>query len=162
MAESMDICQAVDADPRFGAAMIKPATGRTDISAWFNSLAMPMRRLTRVRFSRAPLPEFVFADAREAYVRNHPLKEPSDYDVNLVNSPVYIAEIQSRLDELAEMIYCAQFCTEGGLSYDDVDLFPRLRAMTIIKGLQLPDRIREYVEYQGQVAEIPLYDYCSM
>jgi hypothetical protein len=41
------------------------------------------------------------------------------------------------------MIASAQHCSGGGLSYDDVDLFGRLRSLTIIRGLPLPDTVRD-------------------
>eukprot|EP00178_Gracilaria_changii_P008576 TRINITY_DN2593_c0_g1_i5.p1 TRINITY_DN2593_c0_g1~~TRINITY_DN2593_c0_g1_i5.p1 ORF type:complete len:385 (+),score=85.76 TRINITY_DN2593_c0_g1_i5:330-1484(+) len=162
-AESLHICAMVDADARFGErGLLAPQSQRTDIAQWMEQLAMPMRRLTRVRFSRAPLPEFVFADARHAYVSNHPLKDPASYEHNWDNSAQYIAHIQSRLAQLADMIESPYYCSPHGLSYDDITLFPRLRSLTIIKGLQLPSAIRHYVEYHARVAEIPLYDYCAM
>ena len=40
------------------------------------------------------------------------------------------------------MIASAQHCSGGGLSYDDVDLFGRLRSLTIVRGLPLPDTVR--------------------
>lgn len=164
MPESLDICKYVDSDSRFGPeGMFKEASDRTDISEWMDELADPMRRLTRIRFSRAPLPEFTFADGREAYIRNHPIKQPpSSYDENFERSAEYIDAVQSRLNDLAAMIYSPQYCTEGGLSYDDVVLFPRLRSLTIIKGLKLPQRIRDYIEWHSEKAEIPLYDYCAL
>ncbi|CAN8063260.1 unnamed protein product [Agarophyton chilense] len=160
--ESLDICAAVDTDSRFGdSALLKPASQRTDITRWMEEFAMPLRRLTRVRFARAPLPEFVFRDAREAYVRNHPLQDPTSYDDNLEKSPEYIAHIQSSIQRLGDMIHSPYCCSPQGLSYDDIVLFPRLRSMTIIKGLLLPPKIRDYLEYHSTVAEIPLYDYCA-
>lgn len=162
--ESLDIIASVDADPRFGSpGLLNSSTGRRDIEQWFDSVAWPMRRLTRVRFWRAPLPEFAFQEGRDAYLRNHALKEPpTDYEENFERSGEYIAQIQERLDELADMVWSKECCSEGGLSYDDVDLFPRVRSMTIIKGLKLPHKLRAYVEYQAGMAEVPLYDYCAM
>ncbi|PXF39990.1 Glutaredoxin 2 [Gracilariopsis chorda] len=161
--ESLDICKHVDNDPRFGApGLLKSATPRDDIAKWMDELAMPMRRLSRVRFSRAPLPEFVFQEARETYIRNHPLSDPGDYEDNFDRSTEYITQVQERLDELAEMIYSPEHCSPHGLSYDDIVLFPRLRTLTIVKGLVLPKRLREYVEFQAAAAEIPVYDYCAI
>jgi len=43
------------------------------------------------------------------------------------------------------MIYSAQHCSPHGVSYDDVDLFARLRSITIIKGIQMPPKV--YIIY---------------
>ena len=34
-----------------------------------------------------------------------------------------------------------EHCSAGGLGYDDVDLFGRLRSLTIVKGLELPPQV---------------------
>lgn len=43
--------------------------------------------------------------------------------------------------ELEEMIFSAKHCSENGLGYDDIDLFGRLRSLTIIKGLEIPAKV---------------------
>jgi glutaredoxin 2 len=87
MPESMDIVRRVDEDPRWGPPLLKPASGRGDIAAFFASIADLSRRCTRPRFAQsAILPEFHTAAAREAFVRNHPLKPPSDYTENYNNA----------------------------------------------------------------------------
>lgn len=160
--ESLDICTMVDSDPRFGAVgAVGPPTDRTDIPELLKTLSAPMRRLTRPRFCAAPLPEFTFAEARAAYVDNHPLKDPDSYEENVARSAEYIATIQTLLQPLADMIHSSEAISEGGFSYDDVSSFPPLRSLTIIKGLELPKRIRDYVEYQAARAEIPLYDHMA-
>jgi glutaredoxin 2 len=158
--ESMDICRAVDADPRYGpTGMFRPLSGRTDIAQWMADTADVQRRLVRPRNVRAPFPEFVFADAREAFVRNHPLKEPpTDYGENLANSDKLLAALTAELLRLDVMIYNQFYCTEGGLSLDDIELFARLRSLTIVKGLDLPTKMRKYVEFHAQLAEVPLCD----
>lgn len=159
MAESLDIVSYVDNDTRFGpTGYIRPASGRTDIDTLLDSVADPMRRLTRVRFSRALLPEFTFQDARDTYVERHQLKEPPfSYDENWENSPQYIEAVQKILPELDELIFAKDMITEGGFSTNDITTFPKLRSLTIIKGLELTPKIKEYVEFQGARAEIPLY-----
>jgi glutaredoxin 2 len=43
-------------------------------------------------------------------------------------------------------------------SYDDVDLWARLRSLTIIKGLQFPPKLRAYLDFYEDVGDVPLYD----
>lgn len=163
VAESMDICKQIDSDPSYGpTGFFRPASSRKDISQWMSDNADASRRLLRPRHVMAPLPEFVFEEAREAFIRNHPLANPSDYDENIANSPNLVASLQSQVDRLSEMVFCEQYCTEGGLSFDDVDLFPRLRSYSIIRGLKLPERLSAYINYHSQLAEIPLYHFYAM
>lgn len=87
MPESMDIVQRIDADARWAPPLLKPATNREDIKAFFDAIADLSRRCTRPRFARsAVLPEFHTPKARAAFVKNHPLKPPSDYAENYRNA----------------------------------------------------------------------------
>lgn len=87
MPESMDIVKRVDEDSRWGPPLLKPATNREDIKLFFEGIADLSRRCTRPRFAQsAVLPEFHTPAARAAFVRNHPLKPPSDYTENYENA----------------------------------------------------------------------------
>ena len=44
-----------------------------------------------------------------------------------------VPELSKALLELEPLIFSAEHCTAGGLSLDDVDLWARLRSMTLIK-----------------------------
>lgn len=160
LVESLDIVKFIDSDSRFGETnMIRPSSGRTDISLWMNETDDAFSRLTKVRFSRTTVPEFTFSDSRNYYIANHPFKtEPFSFNENFELSHKYIDILQSQLEELASMIFCKEYCTEGGISIDDVELFPKLRQLTIVKSLQLPQKIREYVVYHANVSEMPLYE----
>lgn len=156
--ESMDIALAVDSDPRYGPVdHFRPASSRSDIGDWFQSNAELIRRLTRPRLVNAPLPEFAFRDARETYIRNHALPAPEDYDVNLGKSAEYLAQLQPQIQALDDMIYCPAFCTEGGISFDDVDLYPRLRTLTVLKDLALPAKTLEYIKHHSDISEVAEY-----
>merc|ERR1711869_78943 len=43
-----------------------------------------------------------------------------------------VPELNAALAELEGLIYSEDFCTEGGLSLDDIDLWSRLRSVTLI------------------------------
>ena len=55
------------------------------------------------------------------------------------------------------MICCAECCTEGGFSYDDVDLWARLRSLTLIKGIELPPKTKAYLAHFEEKGDVPLY-----
>ena len=60
--------------------------------------------------------------------------------------------------ELEPLICCPDCCTEGGVSYDDIDLWARLRSLTIIKGVELPPKVRAYLDNFETKGDVPLYD----
>jgi glutaredoxin 2 len=44
------------------------------------------------------------------------------------------------------------------LSVDDIDLFGRLRGITLIKGLTIPAKVRAYINYFSRLSKVPTYD----
>ena len=64
--------------------------------------------------------------------------------------------------QLDDIIFSENYCTEGGISLDDIDLWARLRSITIIKGVVWPDRLRRYMDNLSELGDIPLYDELAM
>lgn len=163
--ESLDICDLVDSDERFGKPGLfrtSSSSSREDLSAWLRECQPDMWKLILVRIARAPLPEFAFQDARDAFVRNHPINDPASYEIAFARSPEYIASLNQRLRKLAPMIYSPAHCTEGGLSTDDIKLFAQLRTLTLVKGIEFPTPIQEYLQFHSERTEVPLLDYCAI
>jgi len=135
-----------------------------------------LRKLQRPRYVMVPLPEFMQKSGRDAFVNNHqmPPYEKSEwkgnpdmaldfkyakYEEAFAQSAELLPEANAKLLELEEMIYSPEACTEGiGVSYDDIDLWARLRSLTVIKGLQYPPKVRAYLDHFEKVGDVPLYD----
>ena len=177
MGESLDIIALVDADERFGpTGQIAPATDRTDLKAWQKDVRDLLRNLQRPRYvATGLLPEFQQLDGRHAFVQNHPLPGYSKdewkggdmelseklalYAECMAKDPAAdIEELNRKLVELDDALYCEYHCSPGGISLDDVDLFSRLRSITIIQGVQWPARLRKYMDYMAALSDVPLYD----
>ncbi|CAM9246554.1 unnamed protein product [Phaeothamnion confervicola] len=171
MKESLDIVKRVDLDPAFGPPVLageSPARG--DLEEWMSRNADVMRRLTRPRNARSSiLPEFQFKSAREAFVRNHPIAPPADYEENLANTPALKAQLEAALLELEPLIHGPDAVTGpdaitspggggGGVSYDDISFFARMRSVTIVRDLEIPPRLRAYLDAMSERCDIPLYD----
>lgn len=181
MTESLDIIAKTEEDERFGATnSILPATGRTDIKAWQKSVQILLRTLQRPRYVATGLmPEFQQLDGRHAFIKNHQLppyekKEWKGDDENpgidmdlklslyaeaMAKDPAPLLEdLNSKLVELDDILYCEHHCSEGGLSMDDIDLWSRLRSVTIVKGVTWPTRLRAYMDNLSALGDVPLYD----
>lgn len=175
-AESLDILFYVDTHPKFGVTkLFAPLSDRTDLKSWMKSVQTPLRKLQRPRYVKTVLPEFAFESARDTFVKNHQLppyekKDWKDdaqftmdtrwnmYNAVLSESPALIAEVNQKLVELEPLIYSPEYCTEGGLSMDDIDLWARLRSITLIKGIIYPPKVRAYLDYFADNGDVPLYD----
>ena len=180
MAESLDIIDLVDQDPRMGpTGVILPATDRSDIKAWQKSVRDLLRVLQRPRYVETGLlPEFQQYDARRMFIMNHqmPPYEKADWKANvpeeermaiyaeaMAKDPADDIEVLNRkLVELDDIIYSEDHCSPGGLSYDDIDLFARLRSITIIKGVVWPAKLRAYMDKMSKLGDVPLYDAMAM
>ena len=173
----MDIVKLVENDSRFGPTnVILPATDRTDVKAWQKSTQELLRTLQRPRYvATGLLPEFQQIDGRHAFIKNHQLppfeksewkggdmtmeQKLSLYAEAMANDPApLLEELNRKLVELDDVIYSEYHCSEGGLSLDDVDLFARLRSITIIKGVEWPKKLRTYMDTMSVLADVPLYD----
>jgi glutaredoxin 2 len=183
MGESLDIIEKVDSDERFGnTGQILPATGRKDIKAWQKSVQTLLRTLQRPRYvATGLLPEFQQLDGRHAFIKNHQLPPyekpewkgdgseenpgmPMDQKLKLyaeamATDPAPLLEdLNAKLIELDDMVYSEHYCSEGGLSMDDIDLWSRLRSITIVKGVQWPSKLRSYMDNLSALGDVPLYD----
>mmetsp|Transcript_1045 Transcript_1045/g.2993 ORF Transcript_1045/g.2993 Transcript_1045/m.2993 type:complete len:280 (+) Transcript_1045:68-907(+) len=155
--ESMDIIQKLDAEFN-GPPILAPAgsAAGTAAKAWLNANGDTVRKLTRPRNSSSLMAEFSRRSAREAFRRNHPMKDGSSYEEAIAASPGFVAEVNAALGELDGIIHSAESVGEGGFGYDDIEVFPRLRALTLIKGIEFPARVKAYVENTAEKCDIPL------
>lgn len=183
MGESMDIIRKVEEDERFGPTqVILPATQREDITAWKKSVQSLLRTLQRPRYVATGLiPEFQQLDGRHMFIKNHQLppyekKEwkgdgseefpgmPMDeklqlYAEAMAKDPATLLEdLNHKLVELDDILYSEHHCSEGGLSMDDIDLWARLRSITIVKGIKWPEKLRTYMDNLSALGDVPLYD----
>jgi glutaredoxin 2 len=181
MPESMDIVLLADGDARLGpTGMIRPDTGRSDLKAWQKSVQNLLRGLQRPRYvATGLLPEFATLDGRHAFIKNHEMVGYSKdewkkgdmvlvdkiriYEEALAKDPASdIEELNRQLIELDDILFCEYHCSPGGISMDDIDLFARLRSITIIKNVTWPKKLRHYMDYLSDLTDIALYDAMAM
>jgi hypothetical protein len=113
-----------------------------------------------------------YTPGKNAFVKNHQLApyEKADWKASLSDEQrwqLYDAAYESSLSlldaataslaELDALIYSADCCTEGGLSYDDIDLWSRLRSVTLVKGVQFPPKLQAYMDNLARLGDVPLY-----
>jgi len=79
------------------------------------------------------------------------------YEAELGKVGEHLPTLNEALKELEGMIHCPECCTEGGFSYDDVDLWSRLRSLTLIKGAEFPPGVMAYLINLEKKGDVPLY-----
>ena len=173
MPESLDIIAKIDSDSRFGATgLFKPMSNRPDLAAWQKKAKEVNSLAQRPRYMMSPLlAEFSTQDGRDAFVKNHPIppyEKPEwkeklsgeerwmayakSYDASLLA----ISEINKNLQELDKLIFSEEHCTEGGISLDDIDLWSRLRSLTLVKGVEWPRKLSAYLHNLSAKGDVPL------
>lgn len=178
MPESLDIIAKVDSDPTFGSiGHFKQMSSRSDVSEWQDKVKSIFGTLQRPRYMESVLAEFQQYDSKLAFINNHPIppyakkdwKESFSQDqrVNIyketfVSTTSLIQQGNNALLELDKLLYSDEYVTEGGLSLDDIDLWSRLRSITIIKGIIWPSKLRTYMDKLSQAGDVPLYDNISI
>ena len=159
IAESMDIVQYVD-DHYGGPAVLSPSANRPELEQWITDTANVFRLLYHPRFHAAPFAEFALRESRE-YYRLKKEKSIGPFHDALAKTPALVQQANSYLEQLVAMFHAKHSVNET-LSYDDIDLFGRLRGLTLVRDLKWPPQLREYIDYMSKETDIPLLDAMAM
>ncbi len=151
MPESMDIVQFIDQSDR------KPLlTGplSAPVSAWLRHVGEYTPKLLLPRFATAPLEEFATPQARK-YFSDKKQAMIGDFKEHLQHSAGLIKKINQDLRDLDKLIQEPN-AVNGELSEDDIHLFPLLRSLSIVKGIELPTRVQAYRDNMAKQTQINL------
>lgn len=183
MAESADIISRVDNDVAYGPPRLKQRTERPEVETWLKRLSVPMRNLGRPRYVRSPmLPEFRSRSARNRFMTTHPLPDPKTgialskaewaqlphdehirvYDHFWAESEAQLAELNEALQGVQGLIASQEHVSPHGLSWDDIIFFSRLRGLTLIRGIDLPGALADYLTAMSEQADVPLLTQMSL
>ena len=81
------------------------------------------------------------------------------YEEAMTKTDEHVAVLNKALQELEGMIHCEDYCSEGGFSYDDIDLWARLRSLSLVKGLEFPEKVLAYMKSLEKVRG-PVHLWC--
>jgi glutaredoxin 2 len=137
-----------------------------------------MRTLLHARFLEVPLPDLATKSARDYFANRHPIPLPGDstddrpsqqiwdsldeadrksaYKNHLQSNAPKIAKLNAVLPELENLIHSEDSVSPGGVGYDDVVFFCRMRYITLVKGIKLGAKTTAYLERMSERSDIPL------
>lgn len=155
MLESMDIVRYLDNN--YGEnALLAESAERQDLKQWFHDMAPVFRVLCTPRFHASVLPEFAVSESRE-YFRFKKERSLGSFQATLDQTPQLLEQTNTALGRLAKLFHSDRNVNES-LSYDDLDVFSRLRGLTLVKGLVWPEKLRQYMEIMSQASDVLLFD----
>lgn len=152
MPESLDIVRYVDAN--YGEKIISEII-RPEIEAWAAKLSKIYNHLLLPRFVKLGLAEFEKQSAIDYFVQKK-TEFIGDFAENLAQSEQYIQAVQPLLTELADLIK-SENALNGELSLEDIIVFPMLRNLTCVKGVEFPKTVLDYLTKMSASSKVELY-----
>lgn len=149
--ESMDIVHYVD--KLDGEPLITGSTNAA-ISEWLRHVQSYVQQLTIPRIAKAPFDEFATPEARAYFTKKKEAMIGSFADL-LTHSPGLIKKISDDLRKLDKLIVQPN-AVNGELSEDDIHLFPLLRNLTLVAGIEWPSRVAAYRDNMAKQTQINL------
>lgn len=149
--ESMDIVHYVD---KLDSEPLITGSTNAAISEWLRHVQSYVQQLTIPRIAKAPFDEFATPEARAYFTKKKEAMIGSFADL-LTHSPGLIKKISDDLRKLDKLIVQPN-AVNGELSEDDIHLFPLLRNLTLVAGIEWPSRVAAYRDNMAKQTQINL------
>ncbi len=149
--ESMDIVHYVD---KLDGKPLLTGKQNPALDAWLRKVNSYVNRLLIPRFAKSAFDEFATPEARSYFVAK---KEAAigDFAEHMSHSSGLIKNISDDLRALDKLIVQPN-AVNGELSDDDIHLFPLLRNLTIVAGINWPTRVADYRDNMAKQTQINL------
>ncbi len=149
--ESMDIVHYVD---KFDGKPLLTGKQNPALDTWLRKVNSYVNRLLIPRFAKSAFDEFATPEARAYFVAK---KEAAigDFAEHMSHSSGLIKNISDDLRALDKLIVQPN-AVNGELSDDDIHLFPLLRNLTIVAGINWPTRVADYRDTMAKQTQINL------
>ncbi|UOO81368.1 glutaredoxin 2 [Uruburuella testudinis] len=152
MGESLDIVRFID--EYAGKGRLK-AEIRPQVQAWFDQISEYYNKLVQPRDVMLGLPEFATQSAIDYFVGKKE-KTIGNFQTNLSKTGQYLKRAAAGLAEL-ETLVCSPDALSAELGMEDIIVFPVLRNLTMVRGLEMPPKVLAYVQKMSEQSKVPLY-----
>lgn len=149
--ESMDIVHYVD---KLDGEPLLTGAANSAISDWLRHVNSYVQHLLLPRIAKAPFDEFATPAARAYFTQKKEAMIGSFAD-HLTHSPGLTKKISDDLRKLDKLIVQPN-AVNGELSDDDIHLFPLLRNLTLVAGIEWPSRVAAYRDNMAKQTQISL------
>lgn len=149
--ESMDIVHYVD---KLDGEPLLTGAANAAISDWLRHVNSYVQHLLLPRIAKAPFDEFATPAARAYFTQKKEAMIGSFAD-HLTHSPGLTKKISDDLRKLDKLIVQPN-AVNGELSDDYIHLFPLLRNLTLVAGIEWPSRVAAYRDNMAKQTQINL------
>ncbi|EFS3894850.1 glutaredoxin 2 [Shigella flexneri] len=151
MPESMDIVHYVD---KLDGKPLLTGKRSPAIEEWLRKVNGYVNKLLLPRFAKSAFDEFSTPAARKYFVDKKEASAGNFADL-LAHSDGLIKNISDDLRALDKLIVKPN-AVNGELSEDDIQLFPLLRNLTLVAGINWPSRVANYRDNMAKQTQINL------
>lgn len=153
MGESLDIVRYVDA--LAGQGRLKEDI-RPELQAWLDKVGDYNNKLVQPRMVKIGLPEFATPEAVKYFVEKKE-KTIGSFSTNLDKTAQYLKRINADLQELEHIAGSGGVGIGGEAAMEDILLFPILRNLTIVRGIEWPEKVTDYLLRMSEAGGVDLY-----
>ena len=150
MGESLDVVRYLDREGR-----LKDET-RPEIQAWLDKVGEYNLKLVHPRVVKIGLPEFETPEAVK-YFTDKKEKNIGSFATNLDKTGQYVERLHEDLAELETLMTEGGTGLNGKAGMEDVLVFPILRNLTVVRGIEWPQKIMDYLLRMSEASGVPLY-----
>jgi len=149
--ESMDIVHYVD---KLDGKPLLTGKQNPKLEEWLRKVNGYVNKLLIPRFAKSAFDEFSTPQARASFVAK---KEAAigNFDEHLAHSAGLVKNISDDLRTLDKLIVKPN-AVNGELSEDDIHLFPLLRNLTLVAGINWPSRVADYRDNMAKQTQVNL------
>lgn len=148
MGESLDIARHLE---QLAGTELAAGAFLSQANHWVSEHLSLIFRLTFPRWPQITLPEFATPQAIAYFQSKKEQKLLCSFTTLLSHSAEDIALMQTALTQLSWLNSSPE------LTWQDVQLLPFIRNLTIVKGLEFPEHVRQYLQYWQTRCDIPLF-----
>ena len=150
MGESLDVVRYLTREGR-----LKDET-RPEIQSWLDKVGEYNLKLVQPRVIKLRLPEFETPEAVK-YFTDKKEKSIGSFAANLEKTGQYVQRLNGDLAELETLMTEGGAGLNGEIGMEDILVFPILRNLTVVRGVEWPQKVMDYLLHMSEASGVPLY-----
>ena len=150
MGESLDIVRYLNREGRLKNEI------RPEIQAWLDKVGSYNNKLVQPRTVKIGLPEFATTEAVK-YFTDKKEKNIGSFSANLNKTAQYLDRIHEDLNDLDGLMHEVSDGINGEIGMEDILIFPILRNLTVVRGIEWPQKVMGYLMTMSEKSGVPLY-----